>query len=108
MKIAVPVNTGSIDATISMRFARSTYFAVLDVSLKKINFMENPFLHKKTGTGKSIIELLINKYEINTILAYELGLMIQQVAYKKQIQLIITNEKNKSLKETLRLLKFKV
>lgn len=104
MRIAIPVSDNSDNPDLSLRFGRSPYFAIISENPKQHLIIENPFLNYTTGIGKALKELLINKYKIEMFVAYELGLKIQEIASKKNIQLVIINTKNKTLEELKKLL----
>jgi predicted Fe-Mo cluster-binding NifX family protein len=105
MKAAIPVNSDTNEALISVRFARSPYLAVVDTEKSAFEIIENAYNKMHSGAGRSIIEFLVTIKQVNTIIAYELGLNIQQKALQKKIQLIILKEKEISLKQLLKLLR---
>lgn len=104
MKIAIPVKKNSHKSEISPKFARSPYFALIDSLTGTTEFVANPHLCKQTKTGVHVFELLVENNKADTFLAFELGLRIQQMAVKKNLQLIIINHKNKSLNQITELL----
>ena len=108
MRAAIPVKDDYLDTVLSIRFGRSRFFVVADNRTSKLEFVVNPYCELKTGIGKGIKELLIAKYNVDTFIAYELGLKLQQLANDHDIQIILLHEKNKTLKELLSLLKLKI
>ena len=103
MKIAIPVQNNKYESKVSLTFARSPWFAVWEKKSGKIDFITNPYQQKKSGAGNLAFEMLITENEANTLLAYELGLKVQQLAVKNQIQLIIINNRNQTLSGILQL-----
>lgn len=97
MKIAIPVQKNTPRSALSLKFARSPYFALIDSETGITEFIENPHLDSPIKTGMRVFELLAEINKTDTFLAYELGLRIQQLAVKKKLQLIIINQKNRRL-----------
>lgn len=106
MKIAIPVETKQKSSIVSKKFARSNFFAIVDQELKSYEYMENPYKDLSMGVGKKLLNLLVEEHEINILLAFELGLKVQQMATEANLQLIIINEKRQTLKQLLAYLKF--
>ncbi|MBN1927025.1 MAG: hypothetical protein JW798_14425 [Prolixibacteraceae bacterium] len=104
MRIVVPVNGSDNNAVISRHFARSTHFAIIDKLAGTREIIENPFASVSKGAGMKLVDFLLNKYKVNTIVAFELGLKVQQVASGKKMQLIIISGKMKQLKHVLTLI----
>lgn len=105
MKIAIPIESNLKSSTISKKFARSNYFAIIDKELKSVEIIENPFKELNLGVGKKLLNLLRTKHKVDTLLAFELGLKVQQMANEALLQLIIINEKRQTLKQLLAYLK---
>lgn len=105
MIAALPVKINSFYSVIALRYARSPYYAIIDTKLKNTVIIENPYVHLSSGAGRKIIELLAEKYNVNAIIAFELGLNVQQIAMQRKLQLIIIHEKNKTLQDILQRMK---
>ena len=101
MKVVIPIIENSLQSKISLRFARSKYFAIIDKEKSKYKIIANDQLKKEDCIGKDLLDMLCNEHHVNTLFAYELGLNIQQIAAERRIQLLILNEKHKTLKELL-------
>jgi hypothetical protein len=105
LKYAIPIEVDSLDAPISLKFARSRFFAIIEKTNLHFEIIENSYYGQKSGAGKSIFNYLIGEKKVNALIAFELGLIIQQMAYKEKVQLIILSEKNESLKHIRELMK---
>ena len=107
MKLGIPLMNGSHRGLIAPRFARAKYFAIVDKEQNLLEVLPNPCLGISTQAGKCTMLYLITRKKVDTIVAYELGLKAQQIAQENNIQLILINEKNKSLDHLLKLMNFK-
>ncbi len=107
MNVAVPITTNSNNSEISIRFARSEYYAIINKSSKIIEIISNPYINEQLGAGKKLVQHLIQEYKIDTIIAFELGLKVQQMAADNKLQLIIIHKKNQTLKQILKLMNLK-
>ena len=101
MKIAIPIETDSIQSKLSLKFARSRYFALVDKENAKFEIVENPFFELNLEVGKKLLKWLIEEHRVDTLLAFELGVKVQQKANETHLQLIIINEKKQTLKQLL-------
>jgi predicted Fe-Mo cluster-binding NifX family protein len=106
MRIAVPLQESSHDGKIALRFARAQYFALIDKDQHTIEFFQNPCSDMSLKTGKCIMDFLVDNKKIDTLLAFELGLRVQQIAKKNDLQMILINEQKRTLKELLELMNF--
>jgi predicted Fe-Mo cluster-binding NifX family protein len=105
MKIAIPLKENNQSSALSMTFGRSNYFALVDQKESSVKIVENPFVDENRKVGQRLLEWLTNEYEVNALMALELGLKVQQLASHQQLQLIIISEKNRTLKQLLDLMK---
>lgn len=101
MKIAIPIETKQKSSIVSKKFARSNFFALVDKEGGSYDLIENPFRDLKMGVGKKLLNLLVEEHHINVLLAFELGLKVQQMATEANLQLIIISEKKQTLKQLL-------
>jgi predicted Fe-Mo cluster-binding NifX family protein len=102
MLAAIPLETESELSLISARFARSPFFALVSREPFTIDIIENPCADIKTMTGICVAGKLTEKYAVDTFIAFELGWKICQFSQNKDIQLIILDNKNKTLKDLLK------
>ncbi|MDA3880675.1 MAG: hypothetical protein PF436_09835 [Prolixibacteraceae bacterium] len=101
MIIAIPIEKEQFDSTISTTFARSNYFAIVDKSNGKVQITENLFKDIQKGAGIKLFHWLIEKQNIDALLAFEMGYKMQQMATEASLQIIIINEHSKTLNQLL-------
>lgn len=106
MIVAIPVSDKSLKGTISAKFSRSPYFAIVNKEEKKYEFVVNSYIDENEGVGKKLFAWLIKLHGIDTLLAYELGIKVQQLADEQNLQLIIINDESMTLKKILQYLGF--
>lgn len=104
MIAAIPVMSDKKEATISSKFARSPYFAIINRSDNSCRFIENPFADDEKGVGPKILSLLCETNAVGSIIAFELGLKLQQHAKTKGVQFIILNENNSKLLDIIKMM----
>jgi len=95
MIAAIPVMSDKKEAQLSLKFARSPFFALVDREFNTYRFIENPFYEDEKGVGPKILSLLCEENAVGSLVAFELGLKLQQHAKSKGLQFIILNENNK-------------
>ena len=105
MKVAIPIVSANRNSKLSLRFARSNYFAVVDVDTGNYHIIENPYTDLQMQAGKNSLEMLIHKENVDTLIAFELGLKIQQYAARSNIRLILLNDAKKTLDTLLKLMR---
>ncbi|MFA9391809.1 MAG: NifB/NifX family molybdenum-iron cluster-binding protein [Prolixibacteraceae bacterium] len=105
MRIAIPIEIKQKSSIVSKQFARSNYFAVVDRTTKTVELIDNPYTDLSMGVGKKLLNLLVEKHKVDTLLAFELGLKVQQKAIEANLQLIVISEKRQTLKQLLTYLK---
>jgi predicted Fe-Mo cluster-binding NifX family protein len=105
MKIAIPIESESKNSKLSLKFARSPYFALVDRDNAQVEIVANPFFEDSFEVGKKLLIWLTTQHQVNTLIAFELGVKVQQKANEANMQLIIINEKKQTLKQLLLFLK---
>jgi predicted Fe-Mo cluster-binding NifX family protein len=103
VKAAIPILSDRMDAKISLRFARSPYLAIIDTATSEYEIIENAYHKMNTGAGRSIIEFLVTMKHVKAIIAFEMGLNVQQKAIQKKLQLIILDNKDYTLQRLLKM-----
>ena len=101
MKICIPIMSKSLNGQVSLTFARSDFFAIVDRHTAAVELVENPFKNLNQGVGNQLLPWLLSEYGVDTLLAFELGLKVQQIANERRVQLIIISEKKQILKQLL-------
>lgn len=107
MILVIPIDSDKEQAIVSKKFARSNYFAIVNRTSSTVEVIENPFADLKLGVGKKLLEFLTVQYKVNTLIAFELGLKVQQMANEANLQLIVLSEKRQTLKQLLTYLNVK-
>lgn len=107
MILAIPIDSESQDSPIAQQFARAKYFAVADRNKCSIEILPNPCLGMSAKVGKCAILYLTTRKSVDTLVAHEIGLNVQQMAQKQNIRLILIDKKYKKLNELFKLMKFK-
>lgn len=108
MKIAIPLQEESRQGLIAEHFARAKYFAVIDNENKMLELVPNPCLGMSTQAGKCSLLYLISRKTVDSIIAYELGHKVQQIANENNIRLILINRKYTKLNQMLKLMDFNI
>lgn len=78
MKIAIPVDIQSGDASVCPSFGRAPYYAFYHTKTKKLDFMKNPAAASPGGAGIQATQWLINQ-EIEAIISPRIGENAQRV-----------------------------
>ncbi|MBN2261340.1 MAG: NifB/NifX family molybdenum-iron cluster-binding protein [Prolixibacteraceae bacterium] len=104
MIVAIPVSENNVKGTVSTKFSRSPYFAIVNKEEKKYEFVINNYIDEIEGVGKKLFAWLMKSYGVNTLLAYELGIKVQQLADEQNLQLIIINDESMTLEKILQYL----
>jgi len=104
MIAAIPVMSDKKEAQLSLKFARSPFFALINREVNTFRFIENPFANDEKGVGPKILSLLCEDNAVDALVAFELGLKLQQHAKTKGLQFIILNENNNKLIDILKLM----
>jgi len=105
MIVALPITDGEQNAVVSKRFARSSFFAVIDTEAKSVEYVENPYKTDTKRAGKSVVELLVGKFGVSCLVAFELGLKVQKLANSRDMLQIILHKENQSVTDILRMMK---
>ena len=101
MTICIPIAENSKTSPVSLKFARSNFFAIVDKDGETVKFIENPYRNLNKEVGTKLLPWLEEEYKIDTLLGFELGFKVQQAANEHKIQLIIISEKKRTLKQLL-------
>ena len=104
MIAAIPVMSDKKEAQLSLKFARSPFFALINCEDNTFRFIENPFAEDEKGVGPKILSLLCKDNAVDSFVAFELGLKLQQHAKTEGLQFIILNENNNKLVDILKLM----
>ena len=101
---ALPLMEDSVNSGLSPRFARSPYFAIINTLNSKVEFLANTYNGQKLSAGKLVLQHLLKQIKVDTLIALELGLHVHKLAMEENLQLIILQEKHKTLHDILELM----
>jgi predicted Fe-Mo cluster-binding NifX family protein len=108
MILAIPLENETKNSPIAKQFARARYYAIIDMERSTMEILPNPCLGISIQAGKCTILYLTARKNVDTIVAYELGHNVQQISMKENIQLILINERRKSLDQLCKLMNFNI
>ena len=104
MIAAIPVENDRHDAQLYPRFARSPFFAIADTMAGTVRFVANPHAGDAQGLGISAVSFLAGECSADTLVAYELGLKVQQAAHTHGLGQIILHTDQHSLASLLQIM----
>lgn len=87
MKIAVTANGGSMEAQVSEKFGRCSYFIIYDTETKKFEAVSNLGEQMSSGAGPKAAELIISK-DTNVLLSGHIGDKAEAVLSRTGIKII--------------------
>lgn len=93
VRAVIPVESDGSDPKLFGRFARSPFFAIVDVVEEKTEIVPNVLIEHAQGIGAAVTEYLAVMRRANLFVAYELGLKVQALAHKRGLgQVILHSE----------------
>jgi|GEM_PF-1938640 len=107
MKAVIPVTCQKGEYLISARFGRSSLFAVTEDETRTYYLLKSPVKSKSAETGKKVLETLIKNEKVDTIIAFEIGLYVQQYAAKTGMRIILISDKYGRLDDLMDLMGMK-
>lgn len=84
MKIAIPVDIQSGDASVCASFGRAPYYAFYHTTTKELEFMKNPAATSPGGAGIQATQWLVNQ-KIEAIISPRIGENAQRVLVSANI-----------------------
>lgn len=102
MKIAIPVDEKSENASMGDRFGRAPYYCICETETNNLEIVENPAANARGGAGIQAVEFLVRQ-GITAVVVPSLGPNAQRVLKSSNIE-IYQGEK-KPVKELLEKLK---
>lgn len=105
MRFAVGLETDDYSSLVFKRFARAPFFGIIDTVTKQYSIVANDFFDSKEHAGKLAVDMLCSECNISCFIAFELGLKVQQLAKKMNVQQIILNNDKQTFDQILSLLK---
>lgn len=84
MKLAIALKENDYNSSVDERFGRAPFFIIIDSDTKEFEIIENEAKDEATGTGLKAVKNLL-KYEIDTIIAGEIGPKAGELIYDLEI-----------------------
>jgi predicted Fe-Mo cluster-binding NifX family protein len=103
MKIAITSTGNTLDSLIDSRFGRCSYFVIYDSETKSTEFIPNPNKESIEGAGPASAQLIATK-GVTKVVSGEFGAKVKSLFDTLQIELVILNKADKSIKEIIELL----
>lgn len=103
MKVAIATIAERRNSKISPVFARSKFFAIYDMDDHTLEFEYNQF-HADNWKVADNVSWMLKRLNVKRILAYEIGLKMQDEATTHKTQIVLIPQKIKTLEEILSLM----
>lgn len=84
MKLAIALKENDYNSSVDERFGRAPFFIIIDSNTKEFEIIENEAKDEATGAGLKAVKNLL-KYEIDTIIAGEIGPKAGELIYDLEI-----------------------
>ena len=84
MKLAIALKENNYNSSVDERFGRAPFFIIIDSDTKEFEIIENEAKDEATGAGLKAVKNLL-KYEIDTIIAGEIGPKAGELIYDLEI-----------------------
>ena len=84
MKLAIALKENDYNSSVDERFGRAPFFIIIDSDTKEFEIIENEAKDEATGAGLKAVKNLL-KYEIDTIIAWEIGPKAGELIYDLEI-----------------------
>jgi predicted Fe-Mo cluster-binding NifX family protein len=106
MKIAITSTGNSQDATLDKRFGRCAFFVIYDTENGSIEFIPNPNNKNIEGAGPASVHFIASR-GVKKVISGEFGAKVKSIFDQLQMQLIILNDPDKSIRAIIELLNAK-
>lgn len=103
-KIVITSSADSLDSAFDKRFGRAVCFCVYDDLTKDIIFMENGNINSGHGAGTKAAEKMV-ELGVQKVISGDFGPKAKELLDKFNIQMIILQEDNLTLKDIINRLK---
>ena len=90
MKIAIPVDTGSMDSNVCISFGRTPYFLIYDTDKKESVFLENTAAQSPGGAGIKAAQIIVDN-KVDALLTPRCGENAAMVINAAKIKLYKTS-----------------
>ncbi len=106
MKIAITSTGNSHDAKLDSRFGRCSYFVIYDTDTQATEFFPNPNKESVEGAGPASVQVVASR-GVSKVVSGEFGAKVKAIFDKLQIQLVVLNDTEKTIREIIELLNHK-
>lgn len=103
MKIAITSTGNSPDSKMDERFGRCSYFVIYDTETKATEFIPNPNKEAENGAGPASVQLVAQK-GAEKIVSGEFGMKIKSLIDSLKIQMIVMEDRDKTISQIIELL----
>ncbi|MCG6190868.1 NifB/NifX family molybdenum-iron cluster-binding protein [Maribellus maritimus] len=104
MKVVITSTGNSLNSKFDLRFGRCGWFCIYDPADKSTIFFENKSKDANGGAGTKAVEA-VAEMEANRVISGDFGPKAKSLLEKFNIQMIILDEKNKSVKDIIEMIK---
>lgn len=103
MKTAIASTGNSPDAVIDKRFGRCNYFVIHNTEDRSTEYIPNPYADAEENAGSDSVMFLASRGVLR-IISGEFGLKIKSLLDKYKIQMIVIQDRAKTIGEIISLL----
>lgn len=103
MKIAITSTGNSPDSKMDERFGRCSYFVIYDTETKATEFIPNPNKEAENGAGPASVQLVAQK-GAEKIVSGEFGMKIKSLIDSLKIQMIVMEDRDKTISQIIEML----
>lgn len=89
MKLAIPVNDKSIEASVSDTFGRTSYFLIYDTVTHESAFVDNSAVNSQGGAGIKAAQVVVD-YKVEALLTPQCGENAAKVLQSSKIKIYKT------------------
>lgn len=87
MKVAITLNSKSLDQEMDSRFGRCPYYYIWDADLKTGEFLENPYCESGSGAGVQAGQLVANQ-NVDVLITGNVGPKASEVLKSAKVEII--------------------
>ncbi|WP_088228378.1 NifB/NifX family molybdenum-iron cluster-binding protein [Desulfosporosinus sp. FKB] len=98
MKVAIPVNDKSMEASVSESFGRTPYYLIYDTESKESVFLDNSAIASQGGAGIKAAQIVVD-HRVNALITPRCGENAAEIIQAANIKLFKTI--NDSIKDNL-------
>ena len=107
MKIAITSTGNSPESKLDSRFGRCSYFVVYDTETGSTEFIPNTNKENVEGAGPASVQLVASR-GVKKVVSGEFGAKVKSIFDSLQIQLVVLNDTEKTIREIIVLLNHKI